>query len=445
MRRIFCEGPNVLRGHFTPQGSKNGALPLLAASIIFDSVIKINNVPYIEDIKTMISILQNLGISCKFVNNSIIVDSRDIKSFEIDWELASKMRASFDLLGSLVFRCSKAVVPFPGGCLIGNRKVDMHLWITKQLGFDVQIESGNVVVNDFDENHVNEEIKFWIPSVGATKNATFLGMFVSNSTNKTVIFHNVAIEPEITYLWDFLIQNGANIYYDEEKRVLKIGPSKLVHSSVITVDNIPDRIEAGTYAIAACATRGNIWIEDNFDKKYSVKNMLSKLWEVLKEIGVDISCLHDGIEVKIVKPLSSFEISTDIYPGFPTDLQPQMVSLALSVDGVSVVRENLFDDRFVYVGELLRLGADINVVGNKVATVYGGKNLKGAPVRATDIRGGAAILIACLMSEGQSVVSDVYQIERGYESIVEKMSKLGARVFEEDQKPLTKSGQEILR
>ncbi|MCX7972501.1 MAG: UDP-N-acetylglucosamine 1-carboxyvinyltransferase [bacterium] len=436
MKRIVCEGPNSLRGEFIPQGSKNGALPILASCIIFDTLVKINNVPDIQDIHTMKSILEGVGCKCEYVNNSLIVDSRPIKSYQISWELASKMRASFDLLGSLVYRFGKAIVPFPGGCLIGNRKVDMHLWISKQLGFNVKIDSGNVIVEDFNPKNVNTEISFWLPSVGATKNATFLGLFVAKETRKKIIFHNVAIEPEITYLWDFLSYNGLKLSYNLDKRILEIFPSEPKFSSLIMVDNIYDRIEAGTFAIAACATRGNIIIKDNDQEKYSLKFTLSRLWELLSSIGVEIGFGSDYIELKAKNRLKSFEVSTDVYPSFPTDLQPQAVSLATSIEGISVIVESIFDDRFVYVGELLRLGADINVVNNKFAIVNGGKKLNGAPVKATDIRGGAAILIATLTAEGKSILTNTYQIYRGYEKIVEKLSKLGANIFEETEKIL---------
>lgn len=436
---IICEGPNILEGEFYPQGSKNGALPLMASSIIFDNIIKINNVPNIIDINIMISILENLGCKCQYLNGNLIIDSRDVKNYQISWELASKMRASFDLLGTLIYRFGKAIIPFPGGCLIGNRKVDMHIWMTKQLGFNVKIEDGNVVVDNFNPKLVNNEINFWIPSVGATKNATFLGLFVAKQTKQKIIFKNIAIEPEITYLWDFLKQNGFNIFYDNQERILEILPSNSNTNQIINVDNILDRIEAGTFAIATCATRGKIYIKDNNHKEYSLKSMLSKLWSILSSIGVNIEFHSDSIEIESNKKLLSFEVSTNVYPDFPTDLQPQMVSLASSIEGMSVITENLFDDRFIYVGELLRLGADINVVNNKHAIVNGGKKLKGAPVKATDIRGGAAILIATLLSEGKSTITNTYQIFRGYENIVDKFYRLGANIKQNQENSLLKT------
>ncbi|MEN3015442.1 MAG: UDP-N-acetylglucosamine 1-carboxyvinyltransferase [bacterium] len=440
MKNIVCEGPNILRGYFSPQGSKNGALPLIACSIILNNVTKIRNVPNIEDIHTMLKILE--GIGCKYDYNGweLTIDSRSANRYEISWELASKMRASFDLLGALVYRFEKAIIPFPGGCLIGNRKIDMHLWITKQLGFNVDIDSGNVIVKDFDPHNVNPEINFWIPSVGATKNSTFLGLFVSNQIQKTISFYNVAIEPEITYLWDFLKMNGFKIEYFTEQRCLKIHPSKPNPENLVIVDNIPDRIEAGTFAIATCTTRGHIIIQDNNNPNYSVKTMLSKLWDVLSSIGIKIKFYSDQIEIDSDVELSSFEVSTDVYPNFPTDLQPQIVALATSINGISVVRENLFDDRFVYTGELLRLGADIDVVNNKFAIIRGGKTLKGAPVKATDIRGGAAIITACLIAHGKSIITNTYQIYRGYENITQKLYSLGANISEitiENHKEIT--------
>jgi len=426
---IVCEGPSKLNGFFKSQGAKNCALPLIASSIVFDSIMKINNVPRINDVYMMCDIISSLGGKCEFVDNSVIIDPRSINSYEIDWALASKMRASFDLLGSLVYRFGKAIVPLPGGCLIGNRKVDMHLWIAKQLGFDVSLDSGNVIVKDFDSSKFNDEIHLWIPSVGATKNATFLGLFVSNNTSKSVKFYNIATEPEISYLWDFLIQQGFNIKYDLEKRILTIYPSKIITPSLVFVDNIDDRIEVGTYAIAASATKGSIIIENKFKGYYSLKNILSSLWSILKDIGIEVSFGEDYIYVKSPETISSFQVSTGFYPDFPTDLQPQMVSLALAANGVSIVYENIFDDRFVYVGELIRLGASINVVDNKKAIIEGGKSLKGTFVKSTDIRGGAAILIACLISQGKSFITNTYQMYRGYENIIEKLSSLGVNIY----------------
>lgn len=431
MKRIICEGPALLQGEFIPQGSKNSALPLLASSIIFNNIVKITNVPSIEDIKIMINILEELGAKCTHENNTLLIDSRGINKYEINWELASKMRASFDLLGALVYRFGKAVVPLPGGCLIGNRKIDMHLWITEKLGFKVNIDMGNVIITDFNPKKTEEEIKFWIPSVGATKNATFLGLFLSTQTNKKITFQNVAIEPEITFLWEFLKQNGFNISYDLEKRILQISGGKNLINTLITVENIADRIEAGTFAIAACATRGNIKIQDSSSPPYNLKTMLSYLWKTLKSIGAEIKFEKEYIQIQAKNKLKSFEIDTDVYPLFPTDLQPQMTSLATTIEGISIIRENLFDDRFVYTGELIRLGANINVVNNKAAIVNGGKPLKGAPVKATDIRGGAAILIAALTAQGESTITNVYQIHRGYEKITDKLSSLGANIREE--------------
>ena len=435
MERIIVEGPAVIKGQIHPQGSKNTALPLLSASIIFDTIIKIKNIPNIIDIQTMLSILQELGANFNYIENTLIIDSRQINKHEISWQLASKMRASFDLLGSLVYRFSKAVVPFPGGCLIGNRKVDMHLWIAQNLGFQVEIESGNVKVDNFNPKKVNTEITFWIPSVGATKNATFLGLFVTQQIKKEIIFHNIAIEPEITFLWDLLKDIGFKINYDTSKRIIKISPSKLNTKSVINIENIPDRIEAGTFAIAAVATKGNLTIIDpqSNNPKYSLKNMLQSLWENLEKIGVDIKFQNNTINIKTNKKLKTFEISTDVYPNFPTDLQPQMTTLATTINGISVIKENLFDDRFIYVGELLRLGADINVINNKMAIVKGGKKLKGAPVKATDIRGGASILIATLVSQGKSYITNTYQINRGYEKIVDKLKNLSVKIYEEKE------------
>lgn len=429
---IEIVGQDKLEGELVPQGSKNAALPLIAASIIFDYPIKLYNIPVIEDVKILLDILKYINCNINFNNNELLIDSRSINKYEISWELASKMRASFDLLGPIVFKFSKARIPFPGGCLIGNRKVDIHLYAAKQLGFQVEITKGDVLVHNFNKSKVNKVINFWIPSVGATKNVVFLASFVANIINDEIIINNIAVEPEVIKLFDFLIDNGFNIQYSIHKKYLKIKPFKIKNYTYYEDTNILDRIEAGTYILAVLATKGNLFVKQIFPFKdyFNLESTLSSLLNILKQVGFKIEVYNDGIffSYNENKKLQSIDIETTYYPGFPTDLQPQLVSLALSMDGVSTIKERVFDDRFIYVNELRRLGAEIDIIDNKVAVVKGGKELSGANVLATDIRGGAAILIAALIANNTSIISNVYQLKRGYENLIDKLSNLKANI-----------------
>ncbi len=428
-------GQKRLEGELIPQGSKNGALPLIAASIALNYPIKLFNIPNIEDVNILISILKHINCQVDFKDNELLIDPRKIDKYEIPWELASKMRASFDLLGPIVFKFSKARIPFPGGCLIGNRKVDIHLYAAKQLGFDVEITKGDVFVHNFDKSKVSKTINFWIPSVGATKNVVFLAAFVSNIINEEILINNIATEPEIIKLFDFLLNNGFNLEYSITKKYLKVKPFKIKNYNFYEDYNILDRIEAGTYILAALATKGKIFIKENTFPKESLKDyfklssMLNSLLNILKQIGFNIEFHNDGIYCSYENTqINPIDIETGYYPDFPTDLQPQLVSLALSINGVSTIKEKVFDDRFIYVNELRRLGADIDIVDNRIAIVKGGNELSGAKVVATDIRGGAAILIATLFAYNTSIISNVYQLKRGYENLINKFNNLKANI-----------------
>ncbi len=428
---IEVVGQEKLEGELIPQGSKNGALPLIAASIAFDYPIKLYNIPNIEDVNILISILKYINCQVDFNKNELLINPRKIDKYEIPWELASKMRASFDLLGPIVFRFSKARIPFPGGCLIGNRKVDIHLYAAKQLGFEVELTKGDVFVHNFNKSKVNKVINFWIPSVGATKNTVFLAAFVANIINDEILINNIAVEPEVIKLFDFLLNNGFNIEYSINKKYLKVKPFKIKNYTFYEDYNILDRIETGTYILAALATKGKIFIkEDSYSKEYfKLSLMLDSLLSILKQVGFNIEYYNDGIYCAYENTkLQPIDIETGYYPDFPTDLQPQLVSLALSINSVSTIKEKIFDDRFIYVNELRRLGADIDILDNKIAMVKGGNELSGAKVIATDIRGGAAILIATLFANNTSIISNVYQLKRGYENLIDKFNNLKANI-----------------
>jgi len=434
---IEVVGKEKLEGELVPQGSKNGALPLIAASIAFDYPIKLYNIPNIEDVNILLSILKYINCKIRFENNELSIDSTNVNKYEIPWELASKMRASFDLLGPIVFKFSKAKIPFPGGCLIGNRKVDIHLYAAKQLGFEVKITKGDVFISNFNKSKVNKNINFWIPSVGATKNVVFLAAFAANIINDEILVNNIAVEPEVIKLFDFLVNNGFNLEYSVDKKYIKIKPFKLRNYNFYEDFNILDRIEAGTYILAALTTKGSIFVKENnyFKDYFKLRLTLNSLLNILKQAGFKVEVYSDGIYcgyqediLKSYKALKAIDVETGYYPEFPTDLQPQIVALALSINGISTIKEKVFDDRFIYVNELRRLGADIDIIDNKIAVVKGGRELSGAKVIATDIRGGAAILIACLNSNNTSIISNIYQIKRGYENLIDKFSNLKAKV-----------------
>ena len=434
---IEIVGKEKLEGELTPQGSKNGALPLIAASIVFDYPVKLYNIPNIEDVNILLGILKYINCKIKFENNELSIDCSNLDKYEIPWELACRMRASFDLLGPIVFKFSKARIPFPGGCLIGNRKVDIHLYAAKQLGFEVEINKGDVFISNFNKSKINKVINFWIPSVGATKNVVFLAAFAANIINDEILVNNIAVEPEVIKLFDFLISNGFNLEYSIDKKYLKIKPFKFKNYNYYEDFNILDRIEAGTYILAALATKGKIFIKENsyFKDYFKLYSTLSSLLNVLKQIGFRVEIYNDGIycgyegdNLKLGGDLKSIDIETGYYPEFPTDLQPQIVALALAINGISTIKEKVFDDRFIYVNELRRLGADIDVIDNKIAIVKGGRELSGAKVIATDIRGGAAILIASLIANNTSIISNIYQIKRGYENLINKFSNLKAKI-----------------
>ncbi|MGB9638886.1 MAG: hypothetical protein ACPL1F_06305, partial [bacterium] len=295
----------------------------------------------------------------------------------------------------------------------------------------VEINKGDVLVHNFDKSKVNKVINFWIPSVGATKNVVFLASLVSNIVNDEIIVNNIAVEPEVIKLFDFLISNGFNIEYSIDKKYLKVKPFKFKNYNYYEDINILDRIEAGTYILAVLATKGNLFVKQNYSFKnyFNLESTLQSLLKVLNHIGFKIELYKDGIFFSAEnKKLQTVDIETNYYPGFPTDLQPQLVSLALSIDGVSTIKEKVFDDRFIYVNELRRLGAEIDIIDNRVAVVKGGKELSGANVLATDIRGGAAILIAALIANNTSVISNIYQLKRGYENLITKFSNLNADI-----------------
>ena len=415
---LVIEGGRRLEGTLKPQGSKNGALPLIAGATTLDKPVKIRRVNPIRDIRVMLDIFSYLGGSYEFnlEEESVYLDPRGIDRFSLPWDLTKQIHASFDFLGALLFRFGEAEVPLPGGCVLGTRGVDIHLDGLKALGYQVWLENG--VVKALGKRPKGGTFRLKKRSVGATKNL----LMASLRAQEPVILDNVSVEPEVIQLVNFLKGSGAEIEH-LAPYTIKVYPypGELL-SSPDEFINIPDRIEIGTYVLAVLATRGSIEVRD------LIPEHMESFHSLLKNIGVEVLLREDGALYFPGKELNPIEVATEPYPGFPTDLQPPLVAFLTTVPGRSIVRETIFNNRFAYVPELLRLGADIQLLDNHTAVITGGRELKGAPMMAPDIRAGAALVVAALASKGQSKVENYLVLDRGYWNLEGKLRELGGEV-----------------
>lgn len=413
MGKLIIKGPARLTGSVKISGSKNSALPILAATLLCDETVILENVPNLMDIHTMIEILNAAGSHVSFKSGVVTVDPPVNPNTDIPYELVRKMRASFNVLGPLAAKFQKASVSLPGGCSIGVRPVDYHLEGLQRLGFSTKIEHGIVTAKL--EKKVDEVIiSLPFPSVGATEHIMTTAAILDGTHT---IIENAAMEPEIEDLAVFLNQAGCKILGAGTRRIEVFGVRK-VHGCVHRV--IPDRIEAGTYIIAIAATMGDGLVEN-----LNVSHLIS-LFDVLKSSGVNLSQIsQDKIRVSMNRRPDPVKIQVTPYPGFPTDLQPQIITFLSKSQGTSTVTETVFKSRFQHVDELRRFGARIEV-SDGTAIVHGVENLSGAQVSATDLRAAAALVIAGLVASGTTSISEVDQIFRGYENIVEKFSSLSA-------------------
>lgn len=414
MNKFIVQGKVSLRGEVTVSGAKNAAVAILPATLLVDGICHVENVPRISDVNNIIDILKNMGADVEWNDSELTIDCRGIRTFEVGYELAKKMRASYYFMGALLGRCGRFSVAMPGGCAIGSRPIDQHVKIFTGLGANVKIEHGFVhcVAPSLNATH----IYFDVVSVGATINA----MLSACKAKGITILENVAKEPHIVDTANFLNAMGANIS-GAGTDVIKIrGVARLGGGSY---DIIPDQIEAGTYMVAAAATRGDVL----------VKNVIPKHMECitgkLREMNVCVEEYDDAIRVYTSedKPLRPAQIKTMPYPGFPTDMQSQIAVLMTTVNGTSRITESIWENRFRYTEELSRMGANISVQ-NKIATIEGGGELTGAPIRACDLRAGAALIIAACAAGGTSRIEEIEYIERGYENVVEKFRALGAKI-----------------
>ncbi len=416
MDKYVIKGGNRLTGEVTISGAKNAAVAIIPAVILSEAPCRIENIPDISDVKTLTGILQEMGGKVEYLDrHTIIVDPRSIDTDIVSAESARRIRASYYFIGALLGRCRNAVVPLPGGCNFGVRPIDQHLKGFAALGCDYSLDNGMIAVSAKNDLH-GASIYLDVVTVGATMNI----MLAAVKARGLTIIENAAREPHIVDLANFLNTMGADIRGAGTDTIKIHGVQKL---RGCTYSIIPDQIEAGTYMVAAAATGGDVTVK-NVTPKH-----LESISAKLEEMGVTVEEGDDSVRVVCDKPLRKCNVKTMPHPGFPTDMQPQIVALLSIAQGTSMVNESVWEGgRFKYVDELRRMGAQITVDG-KVAIVEGVDHLKGAPVRALDLRAGAAMVIAGLVAEGTTQVEDVVYIERGYENIVDKLVNLGADIY----------------
>ena len=417
MPNLYVSGLERLSGKVKLQGAKNSALPILAASLIVKGTTILHNCPDLTDVRAALKILNSLGSICDFGENTVTVDSRNVSGEIIAENLMQEMRSSIMFLGAILARNGSATVTAPGGCELGPRPIDIHLKALEELGYTVEENEGYITCKKGTPKE-KVEISLNFPSVGATENI-ILASCVSKSR---VIVHNAAKEPEIADLADFINKAGGRVYGAGSDRIEIFGVSRLcsVEHSVI-----PDRIVAATFMSASVATGGDICIS-------GIKpEHLTAISSVYRELGSSI-IINDN-EMRILsdsRPLRIDTIRSSVYPGFPTDAGPLLVSALSKAEGTSVFVETIFDNRFNYVDELKRMGADIKVFG-RLAVIEGRNKLCAAKLKCTDLRGGAAVVIAALSAEGESVITDIHHIERGYENIAGVLQSLNAKIIKE--------------
>ncbi len=429
MEKIVVHGGKPLFGNVEVSGMKNAALPILYACVLVKSKCVIENVPAVRDVTLSLSILKEMGASVRMLSrNTYEIDCTNININSVPYELFRQMRASYYLLGAELGRFGRAVVGFPGGCDFGERPIDQHIKGFEALGGEVNLENGNIAIEAKGGQLKGTNIFFDLVSVGATINV----MLAAVTAEGTTIIDNAAREPHIVDLANFLNTCGANIR-GAGTDMIKIKGVKSLYGCTYAI--IPDMIEAGTFMIAAAATHGCVRINNVIPKH------LESVAAKLEEIGVSVEELDDAVIVKGTPSLSRTSVKTHPYPGYPTDMHPQMTVLLTQAQGVSYITEGVYENRFRYVDELRRMGAQIKVDG-RTAIIEGGTPLSAAPVRAVDLRAGVAMVIAGLIAEGDTEVTDIHLIERGYDDIVGKLRGLGAdirRVVTPDDDKLAKA------
>ena len=410
--KIRIHGGNKLKGEITISGSKNAALPLLALTTLAGAPCTIHNVPHLEDINNMIKILKHLGAKVTQEKNTVTVDATKLTSFEAPYDIVRKMRASVVFMGPLLAKYGESKVSLPGGCAIGVRPIDLHLKAFEALGASIQIEEGYVLA----KSKQLKGTKFFFDKITVT--GTMNAMMAAACATGETILQNCAKEPEVICFADAMRKMGIKVSGDGTDHIHIEGTKKI---GGFEIDNIPDRIETGTYMIAASITGGDLFVRN------TNPSLLDSVIAKLKQTGSTVEEEKNGIWVKSGPKILPCDIETQPHPGFPTDMQAQFVSLLCLADGQSNVSETIFENRFMHVPELARMGAHVKVSGHTV-TIDGVKQLNGAPVMATDLRASASLVLAGLAAKGTTEVLRVYHLDRGYERMDLKLKAVGANI-----------------
>ena len=418
MSAIIIRGGRPLSGSLTVQGAKNSVLPILAATLLSGEVCRIRHCPRLRDVETAMEILRHLGCRADWQGRDLLVDAADLTRWDVPDHLMSRMRSSVVFLGAILARCGQAEMSYPGGCELGARPIDLHLAALRSMGAAIQETGGRLVCRR--ERLTGTEIVLSLPSVGATENA----MLAACGAEGTTVIANAAREPEIVDLQTFLQKMGAHVQGAGSSTVVVEGGAPL-HGCVHTV--VADRIVAATYLAAAAGTGGDIRLE-GVDYRH-----LSAVATMLRQAGCRLTCGETSIRLQAPRRLQSAgPIRTAPYPGFPTDAQAVLMASLLRSEGATVFVENIFDSRYRHVPEMVRMGADIRLEG-RVAVVCGVDRLHGAAVRARELRGGAALVLAGLQAEGETAVTGVEHIQRGYEDLTGELAQLGADIRQEER------------
>ncbi len=416
MDKFVISGGTALNGEVSISGAKNAAVAIIPAVVLADGVCIIENVPNISDVKIITHILEEMGASVTYLDkNTVQIDPTGVNTSVVPSELARHLRGSYYFIGSLLGKYHQAEVPLPGGCNFGVRPIDQHIKGFEALGCDYNVKENGMIELQAQNGLNGTTVYMDVVTVGATINI----MLAAVKAKGVTVIENAAKEPHVVDLANFLNTIGADVR-GAGTDVIKIHGVKTLKGGMYSI--IPDQIEAGTYMIAAAATGGDVLIK-NITPKH-----LESISAKLEEMGVDIEEYDDSLRVSRTKPLKKCNVKTMPHPGFPTDMQPQIVALLSMANGISMINESVWESRYQYVDELKRMGAKVTVNG-RVAVVEGVTRLKGAPVKATDLRAGAAMVIAALMAKGTSYIEDVKYINRGYEDIVAKLAALGADIY----------------
>ena len=413
MEKLLITGGKPLIGEVKISGAKNSVLPILAASLLSDDEVTIGNVPHLQDVTTTISLLTEMGATLSIDEKmKVSINASSVKKFYAPYEMVKTMRASILVLGPLLAHFGKAKVSLPGGCAIGSRPVNLHISGLKEMGANIKVEDGYIIAKT--KKLRGAKINFPIATVTGTENIMMAAVLASGKT----IIKNAAKEPEIIDLANCLRLMGARIEGDGTPTIVIEGVNELAGCNY---DVLPDRIETATFLVAAAITRGKLTLTHT--RPDTIKVIIDKL----KKAGAKISIKNDIINIEAKSKLDAVNITTNPYPDFPTDMQAQFIALNSVSKGKSKVVESVFENRFMHVQELVRMGANIDINGN-TAIINGVKDFTGAPVMATDLRASASLILAGLVAEGDTVVDRIYHIDRGYECIEEKLTKLGANI-----------------